>query len=305
MTRLLPIALAGALLAFPAANAAQFRAKTELVSIYATVQDRETRLVPDLKQEDFVVTDNGKEQPITVFSNDVTPFSVVVMLDRSGSMMPHHFRVRDAASLFVSHLLPEDKARIGSFGDYFGNRVVISPPEFSSTHTELLEVLRTPVRVGQGSPVYIAIDHSIAALSSRAGRRVVLIFSDGHDRPPVKSLTPVMLNDLQTRIRQTEVMVYAIGFSETEARFDGPPKIIKPHKSLRTLADESGGGYFEVTESDNLSDRFKRVAEELHRQYVIGFVPPVADGKVHNLKVRVKRPDLTVRAKQTYLAPGK
>ena len=304
MTRLLPIALAGALLAVPVANAAQFRGKTELVAIYATIQDRSGSLVPDLKQEDFVVTDNGKEQPITLFSNDVTPFSVVVMLDRSGSMFSHHFRVRDAAVQFVSRLLPDDKARIGSFGDYVGNRVVISPPEFSSEQNELLNVLKAPVRPGQGSPVFIAIDQSIAALAARPGRRVVLIFSDGYDRP-AQSYMPVSLEDLQKRGRQAEVMVYAIGFSETEVRFDAPPKIIKPHKSLRALADDSGGGYFEVTESDNLTERFTRIAEELHHQYVIGFVPPANDGKVHKLQVRVKRQDLTVRAKQTYLAPGK
>ena len=88
-------------------------------------------------------------------------------------------------------------------------------------------------------------------------------------------------------------------------RSDGSVKIEKPHKGLRTLADDSGGGYFEVSDTDDLSDLFKRVAEELHRQYVIGFEPPVNDGKVHKIKVQVKRPGLTVQARQTYVAASK
>jgi hypothetical protein len=77
------------------------------------VQDQATRLVPDLTQDDFVITDNGKEQPITFFSNEITPFSVVVMLDRSGSMFEHQYTIRDAAMAFVVRLLPDDQAQMG------------------------------------------------------------------------------------------------------------------------------------------------------------------------------------------------
>jgi Ca-activated chloride channel family protein len=299
--RLLPVG--AAFLALASVEAVQFRSSTEVVSVYATVQDAATRLVPDLKQEDFIVTDNGKEQPITVFSNEVMPFSVVVMLDRSGSMLPHQFVIRDAASVFVRRLLPEDKARIGSFGNYYGNRVVISPSVFSSSQQELIEVLHAPIGVGRDSPIWIAIDQSINELSNREGRRVVLVFSDGYDRP-ARSLMPVKLKDLVTRARQTSTMIYAIGFADSEPRPNGPPKITPPHEGLRELADDSGGGYFEVVDTANLVDVFTRIAEELHRQYWLGFVPSQRDGKVHEIKVRVKRPGLTVRARQTYIAPS-
>lgn len=303
MRSLGPIACGAVVLALATVTAAQFKSSTELVSVYATVQDSATRLVPDLTQEDFVVTDNGKEQPIAVFSNEVMPFSVVVLLDRSGSMLPHQFVLRDAASVFVRRLLPDDKARIGSFGNYVGNRVVISPSVFSSSQEELLEVLRVPLSAGRGSPIWIAIDQAINALSGRDGRRVVLIFTDGYDEPS-PTLMPVKHKDLVTRARQTNTMIYAIGFAATEARSSGPPKITPPYEGLRELADDTGGGYFEVVDTADLVNVFTRVAEELHRQYWLGFVPSKYDGKVHEIKVRVKRPGLQVRARQTYVAPA-
>ena len=300
MTRLL-LPVVGAALLWSAIPAAQFKVSTDLVRVYATVQDKASRLVPDLKQEDFTITDNGKVQPIALFSNDIAPFSVIVMLDHSRSMYSHQFEMRDAAIAFVRKMLPTDKARIGSFGDGTGNRVVIKPPAFSSSQGELLEVLQVPIGLGQGSPVYISIDQSITALSNRDERRVVLIFTDGYDEP-ASTLLKVEFKDLINRVRETNVMVYAIGFTDVQQRTGKAPEITPPDKGLRLLAEDSGGGYFEVRDPAELTDLFTRVAEELHRQYLLGFAPPANDGKIHTIKVTTRRPDLIVRAKQTYQA---
>jgi Ca-activated chloride channel family protein len=297
------ICLAGlVLLAAPVRT--QFRSSTEIVSVYATVQDKQLRLVSDLTKDDFTITDNGREQPITVFSNEAMPFSVVVMLDRSGSMYRHHFVVRDAAAQFVKRLMPGDEARIGSFGDYVGNRVVIKPSAFSSTPEELLGVLHEPARAGSHSPVWIAVDQAVTALAGQPGRRVVLLFSDGANEP-ADTLLPVKVDDLIDRVRSENVMVYALGFVEIQERYGREPRIIRPEKDLRRLADDSGGGYFEVEDTSNLDELFTRVADELHRQYWLGFVPQTRDGKVHQIRVSVKKPGLTVRARQSYVAPGK
>ena len=297
--RLLPIFAAILLLATP--GSAQFVARTELVSVYATVHEG-TRLVPDLTKDDFVVTDNGKVQQITFFSNEITPFAVIVMLDRSQSMIQHRDEIRKAASAFVLKLLPEDKARIGSFGDYAGNRVVIKPSAFSSTQSELLDVLREPVGVGNNSPLLMSIDQSLSSLLSQDRRRVVLVFSDGYDEP-AKTLVPVTDKELLARVRQAELMVYAIGFTRVDQRTGRPPDVTPPHERLKMLAEDSGGGYFEVRDPGQFTELFTRVADELHRQYWLGFVPQVRDGKVHTIKVTTTRPDLTVRAKQSYIAP--
>jgi Ca-activated chloride channel homolog len=303
MKPLRPLALAFVVLALTGVDAAQFRSKTDLVSVYTTVQDKSLRLVPDLTQDDFVITDNGKEQPITFFSNEVTPFSVIVMLDRSGSMYQHQYTLRDAAMAFVVRLLPGDKARIGSFGDYFGNRVVIRPAEFTSNKADLIDVLRAPIGMGGNSPVWISIDQSITSLSNLEGRRVVLIFSDGRDEP-TESLMPIKLKDVMERARLTNVMVYALGFTDVQRRQGKDPRITPPDPGLSRLAADSGGGYFEVRDTEQLGQLFSRVAEELHHQYWLGFAPPVQDGKVHTIAVKVKRPDMTARARQSYVAPG-
>jgi len=76
----------------------------------------------------------------------------------------------------------------------------------------------------------------------------------------------------------------------------------KPDEGLRKIADETGGGYVELQWTDDLDASFRRVAEELHSQYVIGFTPEKADGKLHKLEVRVNVPGLTVRTRKSYVA---
>ena len=301
MRSLLPLLLAVAVLPLAVVDASQFRAATEVVSVYTTVQDQASRLVPDLVQDDFIITDNGKEQPITVFSNEITPFSAVVMLDRSGSMFEHQIVIRDAAMAFVVRLLPDDQARIGSFGDAPGNTIALNPPAFTSKKDDLVSVLQTPILEGGNSPVWMSINQAVTALSFQTGRRVVVIFTDGHDEPAPSPIV-VKIQELIERVRRADVMVYALAFTDIERRTGGT-RITPPDPDLRRLADDSGGGYFEVTNAERLGPLFTRVAEELHRQYWLGFAPPSRDGKVHQIAVKVKRPGMTARARQSYVAP--
>ena len=76
----------------------------------------------------------------------------------------------------------------------------------------------------------------------------------------------------------------------------------RPDSGLRKMADETGGGYFELTKTAELAPTFTRVAQELHSQYVLGFTPTTLDGKVHKLAVRMKQPGMTARARRSYLA---
>lgn len=278
-------------------SAPQFRGGTELVSVYTTVQERDGRLVPDLRQEDFVVTDNGKAQPITFFSNDKIPFSIVLLLDRSASMGQHRDVVHDAASAFIAQMAPADRARIGTIG----TRILISPPDFTSSHETLRRVLEQPSG-GDSSPIWLAVDQSITALYGLTGRRIILLMSDGDDQPADNHpRTP--FRGLLDRIRRSGVMVYTIGFTIAETR-GGRSERIKPNEKLRELAEVGGGGYFEMMNTSDLRGLFTRVAEELHRQYWLGFAPPRRDGKLHEIEVKVKRPGLITRARRSYLAPS-
>ena len=299
--RFLPvlIALAVAPIAARQQPPAQFKSSTEIVSVYTTVKDRTGRLVPDLRKEDFVVLDNGKEQPLVHFSNEATPFTVVVMLDQSGSMRAHRDAIVDAASAFVQQLTPVDKARIGRLGW----RIQIDPPEFTNRPDLLLQVLRQVAGDAGASPVWLSVDQSITALYGLEGRRVILLMSDGQDAPAANQ-QQASFKDVVDRLRRANVMVYAIGFSASEYR-DGRTKFERPNENLRKMADISGGGYFEMLDTSDMTRLFTRVAEELHHQYWLGFEPPKRDGKVHDIQVRIRQPGMTARARQSYLAPAK
>lgn len=78
-----------------------------------------------------------------------------------------------------------------------------------------------------------------------------------------------------------------------------------PDPDLRELAAEGGGGYFELHRTDDLGATFARVAEELHRQYLLAFPATARDGRVHTLDVRVRREGMHVRARQSYVAPAR
>jgi Ca-activated chloride channel family protein len=302
MPSLRPVVLAVVVLSLSAAaGALQFRSTTDLVSVYTTVQDQAGRLVPDLEQGDFIVTDNGKEQPLTFFSNEIIPFSVVVMLDRSGSMLDHQYTIRDAAMAFVVRLLPADQARIGSFGDAPGNTIKLSPPDFTSSKEDLVSVLQVPSGRLGNSPVWASINYSVSALGGQTGRRVVLIFTDGHNEPAPDPIS-VNVKSLIERVRLANVMVYAIAFTDLQ-RSGRSQRIVPPDPDLRRLAEDSGGGYFEVTDAERLGPLFTRVSEELHHQYWLGFAPPVRDGKIHRIDVKVRKPGMAARGRQTYVAP--
>jgi VWFA-related protein len=285
-----------------------FRIDTKTVAVYATVTDKDGRLVADLGRDAFEIRDNGKIQPISVFSNDVQPISVVVMLDRSGSMRGNFGLVLHAAAEFVRRMRPDDKARIGSFAE----RIEIQPEGFTSDQQELLRVLQADLPVAGPTPLWNAVDEAISALGSQDGRKVVLVFSDGGDAPSNFSFNNRSVMDVMRRAQQDDVMVYAIGLQTTVVRrptigggigaMTGSMSADRPDPSLAAIADDTGGGYFELTRADDLSSTFARVADELHRQYALGFEPPKLDDKMHKLELRVKAPGMKARARREYFA---
>jgi len=273
-----------------AQQAPVFRSAAQTVAIYATVLDRDGRLVTDLDREHFEILDNGEPQPLTVFQSDIQPITVVVMLDVSGSMTLNIDRLKLAAEQFVLRLLPDDRARIG----HFAARIEISS-RFTSDRDELIRILHD--EIGFGNPTYLwdAIDDSMSALASESGRRVVLIFTDGEDDKSAR----YDFDHVLERAVNEEFMIYAIGM---QSEIPALGMVTRPDRNLRRLAEETGGGYYELREQDDLSATFTQVAEELHRQYVLGFAPPSLDGTVHQLDVRTRVDGMRVRARRSYLA---
>ena len=129
------------------------------------------------------------------------------------------------------------------------------------------------------------------------GRRVVLVFTDGDD-----TASHIRLGAVIDRARTEEMMIYAIGLQSEYGVGGGRIARTKPDRGLRKLAEETGGGYFELEKTTELAPTFTRVAQELHSQYVLGFAPTQLDGRVHKLTVRMKQPGMTARARRSYVA---
>ena len=121
-------ALLAMLCATRAAPQTPFKSGASTVAVYTTVTDANGHIVTDLDRDKFEIYDDGKLQPITTFASDVQPITVVMLLDRSASMLRNFRLVVEAANAFVDRLMPADKARIGSFSNF----VQIDPREFTS-----------------------------------------------------------------------------------------------------------------------------------------------------------------------------
>jgi Ca-activated chloride channel family protein len=275
----------------PQTQAPTFRAGTKIVPVYTTVTDSNGRLVPGLSREDFEVFDNDARQEIGVFSSEVQPITVVVMLDTSGSMTANIELVKAGAEQFFLRLLPKDRGQVGAFNDKIQ---ILSG--VTGDRDELVAALRD-VDFGYPTRLWDAVEAGLDSLRGLEGRRVVLVFTDGAD-----TSSKIGFGTLLEQARTEEVMVYGIGLAGEEPGPGGRPMRTRPDRSLRKLADETGGGYFELDQRDQLTSTFTRVSEELHSQYVIGFSPQARDGKTHKLEVRVKRPGMKARARKSYVA---
>jgi Ca-activated chloride channel family protein len=294
MRRTIPIAafLALTVAAALAAQGQKIKVSTESVPVYVTVTDTERRLVPDLVQEDFEILDNGKLQAVNVFSNKPVPITTTVMIDTSGSMTTALDLVKDGAEQFLLRLLPDDKAQVGEFSD----KIKFHPGSFIDDRDRLVYMLKHELDFGYPTRLYDAVDESLERLEPMDGRKVVLVFTDGDDTASKANLGKVM-----DRARAKDVMVYAVGLVNNY--FDGQRQVqSKPDRGLRKLAEDTGGGYFELKRTADLGETFTRVAQELHSQYVLGFSPEALDSKVHKLEVRVKKGGMNARARKTYVA---
>jgi VWFA-related protein len=260
-----------------------FRASTRTVPVYATVQGKDGRLVPDLTRDEFRVFEDGREKPLTVFDNAPQAITLAVMFDMSTSMAKYHARTLQAGGAFVAALWPDDRVRIGSFG----LEVAISPL-LTSDKAVLRRILDEELWPGGPTPLWAATDRAMTTLDEEAGRRVVLLFTDGVDSG---LFVPGNRRETRRHAERGGFMIYAVGLPQGDLSDD-----------VQALAEDTGGGHFLVRDEDDLAATFARVVEELHHQYVLGFSTDLVDGETHTIDVKTSRPGAKVRARKSYVA---
>lgn len=296
----LAVSVAAALVVGAGVSAQQvtFKASSDMVAVYATVRDGTGNLVRGLTKDDFEIRENGTVREIVSFSNDVQPITLAMIVDRSGSLASRAGEVTLAAEGFFEALLPGDRVSLGS--------LTWDCVPLTDDLTRLRASIRGQVNVDWGSPIWESIDRAFFALQPEPGRRAILIFSDGAntDLPPMsggpralggcqpaRSGTGASAREVASRAERNGVMVYAVGVAVNGRRQDG---------DLRTLARNTGGELFRMQDGESLTPIFTRIAEELHSQYLLGFVPTVTDGTSARIDVRTKRRGLDVRARRSF-----
>jgi Ca-activated chloride channel family protein len=260
----------------------------DVVQITATVTGRGGRFIRGLKASDFKVYEEGVPQAITAFAAENIPLELVVAVDVSGSMTKAMPTVKQAVRKFLTKLRPQDVVTVLGFND---NVFIIARPTVSlEDRLKTLERLRP----WGGTSLYDAMLKSLAQLGPQAGRRVIVVFTDGED---LNSRVP--LETAERGLESNDAMLYAIGLGRA-------PAMQSLRKVLERLSDKTGGqAYFE--ELDKLDEVFDNILADLANQYLFGFVPRDArrDGKWRELRVEVPGHDYKVRARKGYRTPVK
>lgn len=273
----------------------QFRVGVEAVNLNVVVTDKNGRFIPGLEAADFEVLEDGVSQELTYFSPEVTPVTVLLMLDASTSMRPSVEGVKEAAANFVRKLWEGDRAIIGDFNERI---------RFSTYFTDDIHRLVASIQSLYPSgwtALYDAILISIDKLYDVEGRKALLVFTDGDDSRSSGYGSEASADDAVEGAKLSEVTIYSVGFEGRRSL--GSSGVNKGF--LKRLAEETGGASFFPKNIGELHHDFSQIQDELHSQYRLAYVPKDGerDGRWRSIRVRIKhRDDLVVRTRQGYYA---
>ena len=283
---------------------------TNLVTIPVSVFDRNGLYIPNLRQSDFKIFEDGKEQEIAYFGTTDKPFTVILLIDTSPSTDYKIDEIRRAATSFVDQLKSEDKVMVIEFD---GNVHVLT--EATGDRSRIYKAI-SRADFGEGTSLYDAVAFSLGKrLSTIEGRKAIVLFTDGVDTTSHKASYDSTLGMAE----EADALIFPIYYNTFSYNPQGgggfPFPIMKPRgtraedyalgkKYLDDLADYTGGRVFRPEATPGgLTAAFEGIAEELRRQYNIGYVP--ADigtpGQRKQIKVRVNRPNLVLRARDSYV----
>jgi Ca-activated chloride channel homolog len=299
------------------------RVNTTLVTVPVSVMDRNGKYVPNLERRDFRVFDNGLERRVAYFATVDQPFTVVLLIDTSGSTDFRMDEIQDAAISFVNQLKDQDRVMVMSFDDKI--RVLCEP---TSNRAELTRAIRR-TKNGGGTRLYDAVEMVLKQkLRLISGRKAVVLFTDGVDTTSRGASYSSTIRDAV----ESDGAVYSVAYNTANSlpinagglpgrrggilNFPfpfpggggpgiggpGPADYRRADEYLQEIARESGGRFFRGDTFIGLGSAFAQVADELRRQYSIGYYPPAGpSGQRRTIKVRVKQPDLVVKARDNYV----
>lgn len=259
------------------------RISSNLVSVPVSVTNNNGQYVTDLQRQDFRVFEDGKEQGIVHFSNVDQPFSVVLLIDTSGSTAPFIDQIKGAAKAFVEQLRPADTVR----PIYFHGEIkplAESGINDAKVFSAAIDQIK-PGPVNMGTRMYDAVAFGLSALRPVAGRKAVVLITDGEN-----TWGKATMKGTLREAEESDTVVYTVQYGDLE-----------PQKYLQQLAEKTGGKYFHLPNLGVIRNSFVEVAQELRRQYVLGYRPTAPSrGGARKIKVKVNRERVRVRARESY-----
>lgn len=314
------------------------KVNTTLVTLPVSVLDRDGRYIPNLKKEDFRLWEEGVEQSVAFFSSVDKPFSLVLMIDTSGSTRFRVEDIQDAAITFVNQLRTDDQVMVMSFDD---DVRVLS--EFTNDRSRLRDAIRR-TRTGNGTRLYDAVDMAINQRLTRiSGRKAIILFTDGVDTTSRHAQYADNIRDAE----ELDALIYPVQYDTfmdvgggggswpgTSRVPTSPIDILGQilggmggggrgrvgrggrggpgsskrdyeiaNRYLQELSERTGARSYQADSVQNLASAFANIAEELRRQYSLGYYPknPAQAGERRQIRVRVNQPNLAVRTRDSYV----
>ena len=276
---------------------ATFSTTVKVVNVLVTVRDKQGQLVPGLTRDDFTLDEDGRTQAIRYFSpRSDLPLTLGLLLDVSGSQRTVLAEQRRASRQFLDKVLrKDDQAFLLVFDRQI--RVIdgLTLPEMDMKTTG-----------AQGTALYDAIVFAARRIAGQAGRKALIVLSDGYDTASAASLAAAV-----EAAQRADTLVYSIRFLDRDIfAFEvpesrgGSPVPREGRKALERIAKETGGGFFDLSAADTLEKIYGRIEDELRNQYSLGFTPAQNREKsresYRKIRVSVKRKGLTVQARDGY-----
>lgn len=276
------------------------KVETNLVTIPVSVTDRNGFYIADLKQTDFKIFEDDVEQEVAYLGASETPFTVVLLIDVSPSTAYQIEEIQAAASAFVKQLKPQDKVLVIQFDE---SVKVLS--ELTNDHDKINKAI-SRTDFGDGTSIYEAIDFSLHKhLNKIEGRKAIVIFTDGVDTSSEKAT----FEETVRAAEESEAVIFPIYYNTFSSKFGGTSNVeyARGKAYLTELAAATGGKLVRAESKQiGLTAAFESIAEELRRQYSVGYYPATAGntGERRQIRVRVNRPKLSIRARDSYIVGG-
>jgi len=262
-----------------------FKSEVRLVEVYASVFDQKGRYLDGLTRDRFSLIDNGTAQPIVAFEGDTKEVSCAILLDTTGSMARSLPVVKNA----VLHLIDEmrDNDWVATYGF---DTSVTTLQEFTRDKRAVKQsVLRT--RAGGTTALFDAIAQVAAEISTRSGKKALIVFTDGNDNASMLNLQSAM-----TRAKKVGIPIYSVAQGEALST------AALVHQ-LRSISDFTNGLAYEVRKPHDVEAVFRDISADLQHTYMLAYKPPgTAEKKWRSIGVSVNGlKEYKVRAREGYL----